>query len=166
MKYPKWFPYPLCWVKAIALFAYLGVAFRISLFWGIISVASGVKSEALLVVLFLPFLLLAIVHHICIGAKSKWHWFPNWCSWRTSINALIIGLLACLIAVLIFYPLSNEFSSQILDYDLLTQQELENDAVWYTIIALIIAAYLYHYDYLVRQRRKQKRLAKMKPAKQ
>lgn len=162
MKYPKWFPYPICWVKSLALLIYLGLSLRVAVFWGMLGTAIGIQHRALLLVLLLPFVFLVVIHHICIGAKSKRHWFPSWCSWRTALNAMIVGSLAFTLAILIFYPLSSEFASQTSRYHFLTQQEFDNDAVWYAVIALTVAAYLYHYDNLVRQSRKQKKLAKQK----
>jgi hypothetical protein len=153
MHYPKWFPYPVCWLKSLTLLVYLGLTLRVTVFWGAVGTIASYDPLPTVLGMCLPFVLLAVTHHICIAAKSKSDWLLRWSSWQTAINAVIVAVAAILFAFAIVLPFCDD------PYH--PSQEVIN---WFMGLTWFFAAYLYHYDYLVRQARKRRRLAKAKSA--
>ena len=82
-------------------------------------------------------------------------WFPQWVSWREGLNGAIVLLLQ-LGGTLIF----------VLLLALILHRQLESQEVWAwfirsAVVGLIaIGAYLHHYDFLVRERRAAREVAK------
>ncbi|WP_416671559.1 hypothetical protein [Egbenema bharatensis] len=149
MKYPKWFPYPSAWLKAISLLIYLGFCIRITLFWGVMGSGFSLSIIPAALGLVCPFLLIAVAHHILLGKEIAPHWLPRWASWKTALNAFIVSLISVGVAVAIVLPLALTEPAYF---------SIQTQTHWYTVISITVAAYLYHYDAWVRQRRLRRKL--------
>lgn len=77
-------------------------------------------------------------------------------SWQTAINGIIVALVACIAAFMFAFPFPG------IEYEQIPDEVLEEASIWYGAITWVIAAYLYHYNYLIRQFWKQKKQAKAK----
>jgi hypothetical protein len=155
------------WGSLLAVFA--GSTGSIALPAVYAGLASGVA------VLFIPTLILAYVYHIFTlifdaTSLSKNHprQFPTWSSWREGLlGVIIMGVsISIAFAVLFWYHpylltdrhwvesyFWEDRSSRIPIRFLLTKEEQEEIVAFWATIWLGSSAYLYQWDYLVRQKR-------------
>lgn len=148
--WPVWFPYPISWARACANIAVFSAIMQ--------SAAPSIRrsDEAsdlvsiILAALVLHFFGIVLGHHCIIKlVKQKSNWFPGWLSWREGLNGsiiLILELLSTSIFVGFLAVSINPYSANAgRNFLLMTMAFL-----------IAVAAYLYHYDFLVRERRNAK----------
>lgn len=179
--YPKWIPYPSSWLRAVILILVLGpTGTLISLlgFWGgVETLLAGSTGDLLLsgvfqclaiaaLVLLLPIAILAYVYHVLtlilnaksISAKHP-RGFPTWRSWREGLTGVIVMGLSLSLSILVVLWYRPDLLG---DRDFMTQSEKETIAAFGASIWFISAAYLYQWDYLVREKRS-RQVKKRKP---
>lgn len=182
--YPQGFPYPCSWLRTLVLISVLGpTGSLISVLglWGSFGtlLAIGTGDLALpgvpillgisTMVLLLPTTILAYVYHVLtlifnaksISAKHP-RGFPTGCSWREGLTGVIVmglSLTLSLLVVLWYRP------DVLADRDGMTALQQESIATFLGIIWVISAAYLYQWDYVVRQKRSQKQKKTKSPSK-
>lgn len=158
--WPVWFPYPIAWLRTLML---LGVQtllvglVRVAGVWGVILSAIGgdanftALSILITLALLLPFILTAYLHHFLFG-KSPAKWpkaLPSPSSLREGGTALAVFLFAWIIDIVLILPFALECSSPACEnYEILINTAV---GLW-----ILTATYLYHWDYLIRQKRQER----------
>jgi hypothetical protein len=145
--WPLWLPFPISWARAGANVAVFSAVAK-----GVIQSALEVDEPEdiipiVLAGLLLHFAIIVLGHH-CITKliNKKSAWFPGWLSWREGINGSIVLVVELLSTSLFVVFLAVTIDS--------TESEAGRIFVLRVLaFFFIVAAYLYHYDFLVRQRR-------------
>jgi uncharacterized protein (DUF924 family) len=179
--WPKWFPYPSSWFRALIL-----IPLITSIVWGSF-IFAGLWSYLLLAItnsrevlflagglmLILPTLSLAYVHYFFSLLRGKQALSTSWLRWLPSRKCLWLGfydtvvLFLCTIITFIILDLliprvqfcnSYETADQIATCREFIKTDLAKYAIQYhlneiaVIIWVILPAYLYQDEYLIRQR--------------
>lgn len=177
-KWPVWLPYPINWLRAagnLFLWWSLTEGMLESVFknrddafhcWpdelGSMECPSAVSRGTFLLFAFfvnliIQVFLVAIAHHWIARLQGKSRgWFPRWSSWREGLNgsiAIFLGGVVILIGAILLVALFPHW---------LTVRTLIPAIL---VGALVINAYLHHYDYRVRERRAARKVAKHSQAK-
>ncbi|MEH1844787.1 MAG: hypothetical protein V7L25_07215 [Nostoc sp.] len=171
--WPSWIPTPRFWVNAIALILLMiGLQYAIAYFWSIISIlinflpqSISVKFLYLLTLLaqLLPIVVVALVHHWLHRFLDSFFpesqlpqtepttgVFPGLISWWEGLYGWLVNILSLIIAfgiIMLFLP-----SPDLLNLFSLFKIQAQPLLIVQTIIRVIIAAYLYQFEYLVHQR--------------
>ncbi|RMG14450.1 MAG: hypothetical protein D6728_02645 [Cyanobacteria bacterium J055] len=170
--YPKWVPYPSSWLRTFVTLLVLGpTGILISVFglWGSLGTLFGgstgnvplpgvpIRLAVTALVLLLPTTILAYVYHLftlILNAKSisvqHPRWFPTWRSWREGLTGVIVMGLSFTVAFLV---VSWYRPDLVINSDAIAETDQETIATFLTLVWLISAAYLYQWDYLVREKR-------------
>lgn len=145
--WPIWLPFPISWARASA-----NVAVFSTIAQGVAASARKVDEPEdmipiVLVGLFLHFAIIVLGHHCIAKLKGrKSGWFPGWQSFREGINGsivLVVELLSTSIFVIFLAAAIDPYSND----------AGKNFVATVLAFFVIVAAYLYHYDFLVRRRR-------------
>jgi hypothetical protein len=178
--YPKWLPYPTSWLRAIATVLILGpigvllsfLGFWFGSFTLLFNNSGAFAPMSILIFLtigigftMIPIALMTYAHHLVmlifypqsISPDRPW-WQPGWISWREGITGVVVISVSFAIAFLLLLLYRSDFLTT---YNTLTVTERDilfkvGTAVW-----IAAAAYLYHWDYLVRAKRQKQRQAKL-----
>lgn len=180
-RWPKWFPYPSSWFRALIL-----IPLITSIVWGSF-IFAGLWSYLLLsitnsqevlflaggLMLLLPTLSLAYVHYFFSLLRGQQALSTSWLRWLPSRKCLWLGfydtvvLVLCTIITLIVLELlipqvqvcnSYETAEQIATCREFIKTDLGKYAIQYhlneiaVVIWVILPAYLYQDEYLIRQR--------------
>lgn len=181
--WPKWLPYPISWIRAFALNSVL-----IVLFWSRIPFRHSSSVVIALVSAWVAVPFLFAFFHWAVAAVAEFllvrlpvH--PNLSTvrqylgdrlpelqrphWREGLNAFIVALVAFLASAFIvsFVPVPSKEIAYEYDMYLLRRSMLRLSIDLMPIAMVIIAAYLYQYDLLVRRWRAAKTSAKSQPQK-
>jgi hypothetical protein len=179
--YPKWFPYPSSWLRAIVTILILGpigillciLGFWFGSFallfggfggtspWGLVAFWTIVLGFMLV-----PVTLITYIHHLLTLVFSpqsfpedRPRWQPRWISWQEGITGVItIGVSFAIASFFVFLYRPDLLSA----YNTLAPTERNFIFKVGTGIWIAAAAYLYHWDYLVRDKRKLKQQAKIR----
>lgn len=178
--YPKWFPYPISWLRvflSILVLGPMGLSLTMVSFWlgteflwlGITDIFNAFGVVALLSILALvivfPIILLTYTYQIltiAFNARSLSphlpRWIPSPSSWQQGITAtLVVGFssLICILLLCWYRPdlMLGEESWRHAQFDRIAEGMIP---IWF-----VVAAYLHHWDYLVRQTRAKKRRRKV-----
>ena len=145
--WPLWLPFPISWARACANVAVFSMIAQ-----GVVTSARKVDEPTdlipiVLAGLLLHFVIIMLGHH-CITKliSKKSNWFPGWLSWREGLNGsivLVVELFSTTIFVVFLAATIDPSSSE----------AGRNFIKGVLAFFVLVAAYLYHYDFLVRQRR-------------
>jgi hypothetical protein len=145
-----WIPYPRSWLRAfiasVAL-SLMALSMRITGFWGgVLSMLRDNPGPFVLLAgvgFLLPCILVALSHHLILGRRRT-----KRDSLREGFNAAIIITVTTVLVLLCVIPLAGCISSERACSQLDDAQVGGVYALW-----LVISAYLYQYDYVIRSRR-------------
>lgn len=166
--WPVWLPYPISWARAFAnLFvaSVIGKASSTALMDAIRDGEIDDPGELMAVVtvlavvsLLFHFLFIVLGHH-CISklVLQRSAWFPGWLSWREGLTGFV---------VLVLQSMGTGFFVFYLAVMVMPRTE-EQVRLFVGLVGaglLAISAYLYHYDFLVRERRAARKIAKRSQA--
>lgn len=166
--WPAWIPYPTSWFSAAfltlltgGLAASVSFVWQLALFLARISPRLGLLFGA--VAILSPVILIAIMHHLLqlildrffpetqipgmIGSQSV---LPGLMSWWEGLYSWLVIIISTLVATAILgaFPLSLSFLNDMMHWwDQARPLFRISTLVW-----VVIAAYLYHFENLVRQR--------------
>ena len=179
--YPKWLPYPTSWLRAIVtvfILGPIGVLLSFLGFWfgsfTLLFSNSGVLAPVSIVIFLtigigftmIPIALMTFAHHIAmlifsqksISSDRPW-WQPGWVSWREGITGVMVISISFAIAFLLLLLYRSDLLTV---YNTLTASERDILFKVGTTLWVVAAAYLFHWDYLVRAKRQKKQQAKLK----
>lgn len=181
-QWSKWLPYPSSWLRAFVVvnsFKFLLPKTVPNIFINISLSGILLFSIAICWLIHLP--IVAYYHHVFTLILSRLKtWYPIWLfgyakiqqrlvavrirspwpgltSWQEGLNALIVLLITFPIGVIIYIPLYMQY---------LSLEKLRSDPIYATTICVIVAAYLYQYDFCVRQHRATRKAAQENKRKQ
>lgn len=157
--WPRWFPYPISWIKAFVLLFLFSLTIWLLYFLGLwtmlISETFATIKPLLGFLIAIPFIqviLIAYFYHIFgiwkkyITLPRKWpRCFPTWISWREGINGIIIIIISTLFSILIMMPWIYYHRNNVYKINNPKIAEI------ITLIWFVSSAYIYHYDYLIRE---------------
>ncbi len=146
MRWPRWFPYPVNWLRsALALFFVVVVFFALipTSYFGVL-IADAVKHPAPLAIstlvgLLIPIFFLAIVHK-SLFRRNVPGWFPRWSSWYEG-TAIIVGSV---LSFFVMMPFAAGSCGHYYRY--CTDQEI---GIILTI-GLVFGAFFFQTEYLIR----------------
>lgn len=174
MIYPKWLPYPKCWLKSLELFIYnapvLGILtgfLTIYRYYGHLlfinheSQIIYLKITGIIFGFLLSSLLFAYIHFFFWGKPDP---NPQHLKWLPSNESLIEGFfmtissaLSLFIALLFMLPFLNEIAAYDIGYQLGNKKEIHR-LIWYFFAILItVNAYCYHFKYWLKRRADRKK---------
>ncbi len=171
--WPSWIPTPRFWVNAIALILLMiGFQYAIVYLWVIISILAHLLPQPIFVKLaylfsllaqLFPIVLLAFVHHWLHRFLDSFFpesrlpetelatgVFPSFISWWSGLYGWVVNILSSVIAfglIMLFSP-----SPDLLSVFTLFKTQGQSLLIVPTLIRVLIAAYLYQFQYLVHQR--------------
>lgn len=170
---PNWFPNAGSWMSAIFLLlltGFLAVAIQYTYLLGFsfstFANAPRVVIPFLILALLLPIISIAFTHHFLhlfldrffpdtdsSHAEEVRGYFPNLISWWEGLYGWMVLILATLIAsgVLVFIYNSYSIVEQLLN-SIVSWDKTKHILTVPAIVWVMIAAYLYHFDHLLRQR--------------
>lgn len=146
-------PLPISWLRAIAtalLLAFFVVCLRATGFLGLMLSMWQDNLTPLLVMLplawLLPFLVVVYAHHILFGKThpKRPDWMPSYSSFKEGANALIVMAVCTLVAGLILVSITECYFYK---NDLNCISPTEDQYQFVSCVWLILAAYLYQYDF-------------------
>lgn len=156
MKYPAWFPFPVCWLRSflILLEAQLA-ALVVMVAFLITSLPAALTSMAYESVFVFWMIFWGVVPPVYLFAQCDrliWHrpqsprsalaWLPSWKSWLEGMFAYGGLAIAALVPALI-YSLSQDYR-----YYGYYRRPTPEDLAWMGAIAFILLAYIYHLRFL------------------
>jgi len=168
--WPKWFPYPIAWIRTIYLLFVIACSAYLLKIFGFWAILLGIATSAvapditlfvlicLFVVFLIPSLLLAFPNHWCLLVFHRESfpdrpkiplWIPRWRSWRQAINGWLISsicILACFFVLLPEMAFSDAFYVAYGPQYLASQQRFANIIA---VVWIATSTLLYHWDYLV-----------------
>jgi hypothetical protein len=164
--WPKWFPSPRSWFRAVALgFLLVGISAVINVlgFWTTASIRYGDRTAIVASLIFLfvivPFILISYTHHILWGYTPEG--YPNWLPGPKSLWAgfygWLVAFLSLLVASLIVIPFLNLPQYQTYDragnaYRILEPREgTQVEKTFIISIWFATAAYLYQAEEFLRR---------------
>lgn len=168
LKWPVWLPYPINWVRALVnLFvaSAIGKSASVALADAIRDGEIDEPGELMAVItvltvtcLLFHFLLIVLGHH-CITKLVHRHsrWFPRWLSWREGLNGFVVLVVQSLGTGIFIFFLAATFAPR-------TEEGMRTFVGLVGAGLLAVSAYLYHYDFLVRERRAVRKAAKRSQA--
>lgn len=165
--WPVWLPFPISWVRSLAnLFVFSAVT-HTATHSLLNSLREGESSGVLwsklqihtLICLLLHFFCMVLGHH-CVVRRlidKQDAWWPGWLSWREGVNASIVVVVELMGTGIFILFLGTVFPPQTIE-----QKRIFIGLIGFALVT--IAAYLYHYDFLVRRHRAAKLAAKLSQA--
>jgi hypothetical protein len=179
-RYPKWLPYPTSWLRSIVtvlILGPIGVLLSFLGFWfgsfTLLFSNSGTLAPISIAIFLtigigftmIPIALMTCAHHVVmlifypqsISPDRPW-WQPGWISWREGITGVVVISVSFAIAFLLLLLYRSDLLTT---YNTLTASERDILFKVGTALWIAAAAYLYHWDYLVRDKRQKERQAKL-----
>ncbi len=156
MRWPRWFPYPVNWLRSgLALFFVVVVTYTLLIlgFYGAVgtNITNHIAPVVIGVVLglLLPTFFLAVVHK-SLFLRHLPGWFPRWSSWYEGA-IITVGSLLTLLVMMPFTRFAREMRLIL-------------------AIGLVYGAFFFQVEYLIRQaignRRKPKTSSPLQPSRQ
>jgi len=164
--WPAWIPNPNSWMSAILLILLIrGIAVAIRIIWqygySLMEISPKLRIVSYFLALLSPILVIAVAHHLLHmfldryaptsrspGMSTAEGLLPSLMSWWEGFYGWMAIALAMLVSLMIEILSSRSYSSL---YDLLGWwDELRDLFTLPTLYRVVTAAYLYQFEYLVR----------------
>jgi len=167
--WPSWLPNPNSWLSALVLIVLLG-GFLAAIPWlmlllQFISHFSPKLAISLWFCAYLsPIVFIAAIHHLSHKLLDRYFpqtrspamdkvegWLPSLMSWWEGLYgwlAIVLALLVSNALLIVFSPTSPLANPHLLDF---TATQMDGKFLLTTLVRLVCAAYLYHFESLVRQ---------------
>lgn len=149
MRWPRWIPYPVNWIRSgLALFFVVVVFFALipTSYIGSL-IANSVKHPAPLAIaaligLLIPIFFLAVVHK-SLFRRNLPGWFPRWSSWYEGLMIIVGSILSFFVMM----PFSLGACGRYYRYCHISDQEMR----LILTIGLVFGAFFFQAEYLIRQ---------------